>query len=651
MAEEKGLQSLVSPRSRTVRGEEERMLEAQRLRREQLESLYKEDVQTPGQIAEDIYRAVEGMDTMDQIALGTAAIPIVGDIAGGIADTRTLVNEFGFDRQTAANLGFLLAGLIPFVPSGGVVKAGRGAYKAAAQKAATNAKNEIRNFYGGAGQAQKVAAAGSTIPEGIANVLRARYDPKAKALQEEYNISVADRKASQNALKVSEEVTPVLRPMEEQIRAMRKDGSAYTGEVRVVKSGENKGKEKKIETEEFKKLDKNAKAIRSKANTAGKVAMGQGNQTRAMTSQYFGPEATGLQGIHKNIDQVDHVKTFKTFNQDDYFKTVGDLIPSGTGKEGVEEIFKQIKTLPAIGYNPKKNYQMNIRRVQTGSSGVLDQGPDARLFYSNKIGKDGRASLLDIKKEVFFRLPTKASKEKKLQGFNTDKEFLEALDKTGINILNRDEVLKGKPAVITGDATTDAYEIGGANYMTAIDKRGKVTQIVNDEHDLLSRKIPKTNIEVGKLPGADRFMNVSEPIVLDLINPAKKTTNIQKKAKDKLKKQKDEASDLAIEEYLKIPGVDISGKLPAGFKTKEAWARAQAVAKVQPTNKDYSRLIKDATIGSPTRVARATRDREEEEEYNPLRVTIRPGPNAYSTKKGGGSVIERNPYGYPPRAI
>jgi len=84
MAEEKGLQSLVSPRSRTVRGEEERMLEAQRLRREQLESLYKEDVQTPGQIAEDIYRAVEGMDTMDQIALGTAAIPIVGDIAGGI---------------------------------------------------------------------------------------------------------------------------------------------------------------------------------------------------------------------------------------------------------------------------------------------------------------------------------------------------------------------------------------------------------------------------------------------------------------------------------------------------------------------------------------------------------------------------------------
>jgi len=377
MAEEKGLQSLVNPRSRTVRGEEERMLEAQRLRKEQLESLY--NMERPNidyaQIAEDAYEGFKAMDTADQIALGTSFVPILGDIAGGIADTRTLINE-----PSLRNLGFLLAGLVPFVPSGGVVKAGRGAYKAAAQKAATNAKNEIRNFYGGAGQAQKVAAAGSTIPEGIVNVLRARYDPKAKALQEEYNISVADRKASQNAIKVSEEVTPVLRPMEEQIRVMKKDGSAYTGEVRVVKSGKNKGKEVKVKTEEFKNLIDEAKKLRSKANTAGKVAMGQGNQTRAMTSQYFGPEATGLQGIHKNIDQVDHIKTFKTFNQDDYFKTVGDLIPSGTGKEGVEEIFKQIKTLPAIGYNPKKNYQMNIRRVQTGSSGVLDQGPDARLF-------------------------------------------------------------------------------------------------------------------------------------------------------------------------------------------------------------------------------------------------------------------------------
>ena len=632
MAEEKGLQSLVNPRSRTVRGEEERMLEAQRLRKEQLESLY--NMERPNidyaQIAEDAYEGIKAMDTMDQIALATAPLPIVGDIAGGIADTRTLVNE-----PSLTNLGFLLAGLLPFVPSGGVVKAGRGAYKAAAQKAATNAKNEIRNFYGGAGQAQKVAATGSTIPEGIANVLRARYDPKAKALQKEYNISVADRKASQNALKVSEKKTAELRPIEAQIRAMRKEG--------------------KVDTEEFETLQKKAKGLRKDANTAGKVAVGQGNQTRAMTIQYFGPEATGLQGIHKNYDQVDHVKTFKNFNVDDYFKTVGNLIPSSTGKEGVEEIFKQIKTLPAINFNPKKNYQMNIRRAHTGSAGKLEKGPEARLFYSNKIGKEGRASLVDIKNSVFTRTknspgkrylkPTKKDKNPTmLQGYNNDKEFLEALEETGIRVLNKNEVLKGKPAIITGDATTYAYEIGGANYMTAISKRGKITQIVNDEHDLLSRKIPKTDIEVGKLPGADRFMNVSEPIVYDLINPAKKATDIQKDAKAALKAQKKSAELDAIAEYEKIPGVKVrefnekTGKYkylpkPVGFKSYEQWARVQAIAKAEPTNKDYSRLIKDATIATPTRVGRALEENEQE------------------NKRGGGSVIERNPYDYPPRSI
>ena len=72
MAEEKGLQSLVNPRSRTVRGEEERMLEAQRLRKEQLESLY--NMERPNidyaQIAEDAYEGIKAMDTADQIALG-----------------------------------------------------------------------------------------------------------------------------------------------------------------------------------------------------------------------------------------------------------------------------------------------------------------------------------------------------------------------------------------------------------------------------------------------------------------------------------------------------------------------------------------------------------------------------------------------------
>ena len=637
MAEEKGLQSLVSPRSRTVRGEEERMLEAQRLRREQLESLYKEDVQTPGQIAEDIYGAVKGMDTMDQIALGTAVIPIVGDIAGGIADTRTLINE-----PSLKNLGFLLAGLVPFVPSGGVIKAGRGAYKAAAQKAAVNLRNDIPGFYGkGIGKAGQVAAFAKTIPEALVNTGLARYDPASRGKQITFNLSPADVRANKKALEVSEKETAILKPLEERRKVMIADGSAHTGKTRVIPSGKNKGKVVPVETEEFINLSADIKASRSRANTAGKIAMGQIAQSKNLTKQFFGE--SGLQGILKNTNKVDGIKSFKTLSEGDYFETVGDLIPTQIGREGVDQIFKQIKNVQK--YNPKKNTQMDIRRVHTGSAGELDPGMSARMYPSSGIGKDGMASLSDMKKEIFSKPIGGESKGFESRTYKTNEDFLKRLDEKGIKILNRDEMVRGieegrnVPAIITGSAKTDAYDIGGANYMTAISKDGKSVTVMNDQHDMLGQTIP----------GTDRLFTISEPIVLDL-GGNKAMTKVQTKAKTKLKDQKDMASKEALEDYTKIPGVDISGPLPVGFKTKEQWARAQAVV-LSTADKDYSRLIKEATIATPTRVARATRDREEEEEYNPLRVTIRPGPNASSTKKGGGSVIERNPYGYPPRAI
>ena len=98
----------------------------------------------------------------------------------------------------------------------------------------------------------------------------------------------------------------------------------------------------------------------------------------------------------------------------------------------------------------------------------------------------------------------------------------------------------------------------------------------------------------------------------------------------------------AIEEYEKIPGVKVREfnektkkykylPKPVGFKSHEQWARAQAVAKAQPTRKDYSRLAFETGFASG-RVARPLTSDEE-------------------NKKGGGSVIERNPYNYPPRSI
>ena len=652
MADESGLSALVSnpearprlsavereaaerQRDRARREQGMQMLETDALRSDENSLI---DLSKAGEALSGIW---EDMPWYDQAALSTALVPIVGDVVGLGADAITLAKE-----PSLANLGWLGAGLLPWVPSGGIMRAGR---KAAAHKAFTNLRNYVPGIYGkGVSEVGKAGAVAKTTPEGLVNIIKARTSPHSRALQKEFNISVADQRASRKALKVSEKETRILRPMEKKMRAMKKDGSAYTDKTRVVPSGEDKGKVVRVETEEFKKLAEDAKASRSRANDAGKKAMGQLNQSRSMTKQYFGPNS-GLEGLLQNIGKVDHIANFKTLNVNDYFETVGGLVPTQVGREGVDQIFKQIKTLPAIGYNPKKNYQMNIRRVHTGSAGELDPGMGASMYPSSGIGTDGTASLTDIKREIFSK-PI-GGQSKKLEGktYRTTKEFLEKLDETGIKILNRDEILKGMkerpirnvPAVITGSRTTDAYELGGANYMTAVSKDGRSITILNDEHDLLSNArvnkiLKKATLgryedQLGKLPGGDRYMNVSEPIVLDLTGN-RATTKTQRKTMDTLDDQKKAASKKAIEEYETIPGVDVSGIKPEGFKTIEQWARAQAVAKIRPSHKDYSRIIEEYGMFAPMRAVKPLiRDED---------------------KKAGGSVIERNPYDYPPRAI
>jgi len=62
-----------------------------------------------------IKQGLLAMHPMDQAALATAPVPIVGDIVGGAADLRMLFNE-----PSWGNAGWAAAGLLPFVPAGTV---------------------------------------------------------------------------------------------------------------------------------------------------------------------------------------------------------------------------------------------------------------------------------------------------------------------------------------------------------------------------------------------------------------------------------------------------------------------------------------------------------------------------------------------------
>jgi len=553
-------------------------------------------------IAGDIW---ENMSPLEKAALVSSPIPIVGDIIGGAADVSALIKD-----PSLTNAGLLAAGLLPFVPSGSVTRT--------AQKAFTNLRNDIPGFYATGNPVVQGSSWAKTLPEGLGNMLQARYLPEQRGVQKEFDISVADQKAAKKALAVSERET-------ENIKQLQKDLK--------------KAKEIKIK-EDINKIENDISEATKRANVEAKKAMGQLNQSRSMYNQYFGPE-DGSGNFLKNIDEIDHIKTFSNFNVEDYYKTVGDL--SGLPEEEIAGIFKQIEKTQNI--NPNKNYQMNIRRAYTQSAGNLDPGMQSKVF--------GGKSLEDIQVEVFpTRFNSKTGKIIKPKPYKDNEEFLTALQKAEVNILNPEEVLKGKAAIVKGSGKSDAWELGGVNYMSSISKDGKIVTIVNDEHDLFStpailKKYFKTDA-IGKLPGGDRYMNVSEPIVKELIkSKIDATTKKQAAKKISLDTQKKAASDKAIEEYKKISNIDISGPLPVGFKTKEQWARVQAVANLKPDAKDYSRLIKEASIGFGVRAGKPLvrsaieNVNSEEQEEKPV----------VQKRKRGGSVVERNPYNYTAKAI
>ena len=569
----------------------------------------------------------DSMSLLDRAALLSSPVPVVGDVIGGIADLSALIKD-----PSLTNAGILAAGLVPFVPSGSVTRT--------AQKAFTNLRNDIPGFYATTDPLSKIISAIKTVPEGIGNVLQARYLPEQRAIQEQFNISVADQKAARNAIDLATNIPDEMKILEKELKEMKelgsKPGGAYTGKLTE--------KNNKQKTEIFREKEDKLKKEKSIIRQASKKAMGQLNQSLSFTKQLGGID-TELKGLLKNIEGVDNIKTFEKFNVDEYFDEVGDV--SGLDKKDISGMFEQIKKVQ--GMDLSKPYQMNIRRVYTGSAGNLDPTTKNKVYKSvpedydvfqeglvKQLAVKKDISLDDIKKDVFPELKKTKKGLGSRKTYTSDKEFLDALDEAGVAVRNRDDVLKGRAAIITGSGKSDAWELGGVNYMTAITKDAKAVTIVNDEHDLFS----------FKLPGGDRYMNVSEPIFYDLKvseNRTKKLTKKQSAAEERLAVSKKVAVKNAIDNYtniLKNLNIEIPEKTPAAFSSREQYLRALVVANLKPDAKDYSRLKKEASIGFGVRAGKSLLSPEEQQEEPTVQ-----------NKKKGGSVVERNPYNYTAKAI
>lgn len=528
----------------------------------------------------DIY---DKMPTQDKIALLTAPIPIVGDIAGGIADVMAIKED-----PSALNIGLALAGLLPFVPSGGVTKAG---LKAAAGQALPQIPNYLRYFYSG-NPVAKTYGIGEGGAKGLANIIEARYSPKARALFKEEGISVADKKVAQKNLKELLED-----------KGVKKD-------TLLSKLAKSKLAESKLGKKIKEKLPE------EKAPSPGKISTGQGRQ-----SVLFGDQYGDRSKFRRGIEGIDEVG-FGNLNPDEYTKILKEVGGETTGlrKEDFNDVFNQIKKTQTV--NPNKNYRMTVRRTNTQAAGNLDNAVFKRKIF-------GGSSATGLKNNVF--------KGKKFTGKKSNKNFLEALQENNVRVKNPKEVLKGKPAIVEGSIKSDALELGGVNYTSAIKKDGTGVSFVNDENDLFNAKIPLTNQRLSlKAPLADRMISVSTPIPIDFLKKKDSTKRVPKglakseKALQKAKKIRTEKveKDL-LKKYPKL--IDTKLKTPQGM-TKAQFYTMQVIAKIEPSNPDYSRLLKEVGLAAPLRASKPL-TREEE------------------NRKRGGSVIERNPYNYQPRAI
>ena len=556
MAETSGLSSL--PRRGRLRGGDPTKIERDRTQA-------KLDIETTKKVW-------DGMSALDKAALLTAPIPIVGDVVGGVADTVTLAED-----PSWANLGILLGGLAPWVPSGGVTRAFKegmspkkvvGEMKSSLESGLSQAMpqipNYLRNFYSGNPLAKAYGVAEGGV-KGLSNIIQARTFPQDRAILKEFGVPVSQTKTAKEAVKEYK-----------------------------------KGKEllKTASSEE-------SKEIRKTISQAMKKATGQSRQTTLMGEQY--KKTPTFNNITRGLDEVE----FGDFSVQDYNKIMGGRKTGLTSKD-VTSVFKDIEK--AWEVNPKKKYKMNVRRTNTQAAGNLDNFAYKRPIY-------GGATLADLKK-VFNG---KKFKRTSRQNTPVGKEFLEALKSNNVRVQNPKEVLEGRPAIVVGSVASDAIELGGVRYTTAIKRDGTLVSFMSDEHDLFNLK----------LPGADRMISVSTPINIDILKTKDKVprrSTAVEGSKEALGEARKVKAGIAEEELAKFPGVDTSLPTPTG-STNSQWYAVQALANLKPTHPDYSRLQKEVGIFVPSRAVKPVMKEEEEK------------------KKSGGSVMMRNPYDYNPRGI
>ena len=461
-----------------------------------------------------------GMPLRDKAAIATSPVPIVGDVVGAYADARHIGEQYGKTGKVPwLDVGMALTGLLPWIPPAVAQRGIRKGAKSVVQKALRNQPNYLPGFYSG-NPIQKLGAVGYGAAQGAWNMARQAHSPKRQGLWREHGISSVEQ--------------DVIKKSVQKIEGSYNPGVINRATDKITDILDSKGP--------------GAGGPKSSLRDPQKKAMGEMNKAILMSKQY------GTKNFYSALDGMDY-QDFANLSKADYNKLVKGT--TGLNDDTMSSVFRAVNQLQ--GVDPKKVYRMGLRNPDTGASGHI-----TNMLYKGKVwGGSGIGAMRSVFKQ--------GDKTKK---FKTNLDLVEAMEAKGINVFNagkvREAAKKGKDnveVILQGSSKTDAYELGGANYVTVVKKDGRAVSFMNDENDLAP--IPLSKLTGGRLknrdvkaPMADRMIAMSTPIHVDLLKARGADPRLPtggKKIKDKLNRAKEARQEARIKVEARLPN---AGKTP-----------------------------------------------------------------------------------------
>ena len=544
-------------------------------------------------VAEDVW---DNMSAADKAALVLSPVPVAGTVSGLFADSLALKED-----PSAVNTAMLASNVIPFSRVGRfAVKAGqsRGLFtvnpltsiKSKAYEMLSNIANYVPGFYD-KNQAKGIAGLMGVTAQGIIDTGIGRLSPQAMG-----NLAVGvgrgQQRVARRQLKKFDTSDERAAKVQSKLDALPEEELAKRSELmtkvvektnRAMETLPGGRKVEKflggpLEMPKTKKarLQNKIRMIKKDRTDAFKKISGQVNAQRMYNDQYYKTQGEFFE-VLDGLDQRD----FAALDSKTYFNVVKGA--TGLTESEAKTAFEKIAKVWNV--DPAKNYRMAIRNPTTEASG--------KLIDPVRKGKNKRVLGGALKKDI-----ENIFKDGR---FKSHKDLYKKLSEVeGVRIRNPEGYKNGEPAILMGYDKSNAYELGGVNYLTMIKPNGKMITMVSDENDLLNIPIGK-GVAV-KAPAADRLVTVVTPFEFDLVNKTETSLRRTEGVRD------------SVQQSMREIAGPTTRVLPKGGPSKANLATAEAIAnlRAKPDYLGAGLNILDVGVKAGKPIYRGTQEEEQQ---------------------------------------